>query len=115
MNKIKLTAPRHRISDDAAVAISVILFKAKQTCNGFSRGGHSLGESLLRCSGQHMSREYSSKIGEATLPRRDAARFGIAEPLQMQITDASIIQPFGERGLGEARLPGDRYVANINQ
>jgi hypothetical protein len=35
MYEVKLSASGHRITDDAAMTIRVILFKAKQTRNSF--------------------------------------------------------------------------------
>jgi hypothetical protein len=62
MNEIKFSATRHRISDNAAVAIGVILFKAKQTGNSLGSRNHSLSQRLLRCGCEHVRSEYSPKI-----------------------------------------------------
>lgn len=62
VNDIEFPALRHQIRNDAAVTIGVILFKAKQACNGFGGSCYRFRQSLLRRGGLHMRGEYSAEI-----------------------------------------------------
>jgi len=62
MNEIKFSATRHRISDNAAVAIGVILFKAKQTGNRFGGSNDGFSQGLLRRGSHHVRGEYPTEV-----------------------------------------------------
>jgi integrase len=61
----------------------------------------------MRCRGQHVRLEYSTKVRKAAIARRYPTGLGIAEPFQVQILEAGAFETLRQGYLREPRLAGE--------
>lgn len=115
VNQTKPALSSHFIGDDAPVTMPVIALEAEQARKTVLGGFNTARQIVLSNFRTQVSVENQPEIIEAPFASGYSTGFGVAQPLQVKIVDASRLECFSKTVLGKALLPRDRNVTNIDK